>query len=75
MLVVTLYITSGAVTALYSRPECLWLLCPVLMYWVSRLWLKTHRGEMHDDPLVYALKDRGSRVLGVAALAILLAAI
>lgn len=75
VLVVTLYISSSAVTALYRRPEVLWLLCPVLMYWVSRLWLKTHRGEMHDDPLVFALKDRASRLLGVVSLVVLLAAI
>jgi 4-hydroxybenzoate polyprenyltransferase/phosphoserine phosphatase len=75
VLVVALYISSGAVTGLYSRAEWLWLLCPVLMYWISRLWLKTHRGEMHDDPLVFAMKDRASRILGVVSLAILLAAI
>lgn len=75
VLVVTLYISSSAVTMLYRRPEVLWLLCPVLMYWVSRLWLKTHRGEMHDDPLVFALKDRASRLLGVVSLVVLLLAI
>lgn len=75
VLVVTFYISSSAVTTLYRRPEVLWLLCPVLMYWVSRLWLKTHRGEMHDDPLVFALKDRASRILGVVALVVLLLAI
>ena len=47
----------------------------MLLYWVSRLWLKTHRGEMHDDPLVYAVTDRASRYIGVALAVILLAAI
>ena len=75
VLVVALYINSSAVTGLYRRPELLWLLCPVLLYWVSRLWLKTHRGEMHDDPLVYAVADRASRYIGLAAAAILLASI
>jgi 4-hydroxybenzoate polyprenyltransferase len=75
VLVVALYINSTAVAALYSRPEALWFLCPVLLYWVSRLWLKTARGEMHDDPLVFAVKDRASQLLGVASAAILLAAI
>ena len=75
VLVVAFYINSSAVTALYSRPEALWLLCPVLLYWVSRLWLKTNRGEMHDDPLVFAVKDRASRYLGAASAAILLIAV
>jgi 4-hydroxybenzoate polyprenyltransferase len=75
VLVVAFYINSSAVIELYKRPEVLWLLCPVLLYWVSRLWLKTHRGEMHDDPLVYAVTDRASRYIGVALAVILLAAI
>ena len=74
VLVVALYINSSAVTVLYSRPEALWFLCPVLLYWVSRLWLKTSRGEMHDDPLVFAVKDRASRYLGAACAAIVLIA-
>ena len=75
VLVVALYINSTAVTLLYSRPQTLWLLCPVLLYWVSRLWLKTARGEMHDDPLVFAVMDRASQLLGIASAAILVAAI
>ena len=75
VLVVALYINSTAVTLLYSRPQTLWLLCPVLLYWVSRLWLKAARGEMHDDPLVFAVMDRASQLLGIASAAILVAAI
>jgi 4-hydroxybenzoate polyprenyltransferase/phosphoserine phosphatase len=75
VLVVALYINSSAVAALYSRPEALWFLCPVLLYWVSRLWLKTARGEMHDDPLVFAVKDRASQLVGLASAAILAIAI
>lgn len=75
VLVVALYINSTTVASLYSRPEALWFLCPVLLYWISRLWLKTARGEMHDDPLVFAVKDRGSQLLGVASAAILVIAI
>jgi 4-hydroxybenzoate polyprenyltransferase len=66
VMVVALYINSDAVTKLYSRPEALWLLCPILVYWISRLWLKTTRGEMHDDPIVYAAKDRASWYIAVA---------
>ncbi len=75
MLVVALYINSDAVTALYSEPQVLWLLCPVMLYWTSRMWLKTGRGEMHDDPLVFTVKDRTSQLLAVASLAILFGAL
>jgi 4-hydroxybenzoate polyprenyltransferase len=50
---------------LYSTPEILWLACPLLMFWLSRVWLIAHRGEMHDDPVVFAVKDRTSQVVGV----------
>ena len=72
VLVVAFYINSDMVATLYSRPEALWILCPVLLYWISRLWLKTARGEMHDDPVVYAVKDRASWYLGAASAVILL---
>ena len=59
VLVLALYVREGA-DPLYSRPYLLWLLCPLLMYWICRIWLKTHRGQMHDDPIVFALTDRPS---------------
>jgi hypothetical protein len=46
----------------YATPHALWLVAILLLYWLARLWIKTSRGEMHDDPVVYAIKDRGSRV-------------
>ncbi len=60
VLVLALYISSADVTVLYSTPEALWLLCPILLYWVSRIVMNTHRGRMTDDPIVYAAKDRVS---------------
>jgi hypothetical protein len=45
-----------------------------LIYWVSRLWIKTVRGEMHDDPIIFALKDFGSRVVIAGMIAVTLAA-
>lgn len=74
VLVLAMYINSSEALELYSRPIVLWMLCPVLLFWVSRLWIITHRGQMHDDPIVFAAKDIVS--LAVAALfgAILLAA-
>ena len=46
--------------------QLLWLLCPVLLYWVSRVWLLAHRGAMHDDPIIFALRDRQSWLVVVA---------
>jgi hypothetical protein len=71
VLVLALYINSTASEALYRHPQVLWLLCPLLLYWVSRVWLIAHRGAMHDDPVVFALTDTVSRiVLVVCAIAI-----
>jgi 4-hydroxybenzoate polyprenyltransferase len=65
VLVLALYIQSPEITALYSQPEWLWLVCPLALYWISRVWLVTHRGQMNDDPVVYALRDRASLVVAV----------
>ena len=74
VLVLALYITSKEVTVLYSHPERLWLLCPEMMYWVGRVWLLAHRGEVNEDPLVFALKDKVSYAVGLIAAGVLLAA-
>lgn len=63
VLVLALYINSEQVTSAYVYPQYLWLVCPVLLYWISRVWLKAHRGLMHSDPLVFALKDRVSYIM------------
>jgi 4-hydroxybenzoate polyprenyltransferase/phosphoserine phosphatase len=63
ILVLALFINSPESMRQYSHPVFLWLLCPLMAYWVSRLWLKTSRGKMHDDPLVYSLKDRASWIV------------
>lgn len=74
VLVLALFINSPEVSIRYSNPQVLWLLCPLMLYWISRLWLKTERGEMIDDPIVFALLDRGSRyVLAGLILVVLLA--
>lgn len=62
VLVLALYLNSPAVQELYTAPWMLWGICLVLMYWISRVVLNTHRGQMLDDPIVYALRDRTSRV-------------
>ncbi|MWB97912.1 UbiA family prenyltransferase [Agromyces seonyuensis] len=60
VLVFVLYIDSAASDEAYRIPQILWLAVPLLLYWVSRLWLVTIRGEMHDDPLIYAVRNRVS---------------
>jgi 4-hydroxybenzoate polyprenyltransferase len=65
VLVLALYLNSDAVVKLYRTPECVWGTVPVMLFWVSWMWLQAHRGEMHDDPLVYAIKDKASLLAGV----------
>ncbi len=60
VLIMALYINSPEVVTLYKRPHAIWGVCPVLLYWTTRMVFVTHRGAMHDDPIVYALKDRVS---------------
>ena len=70
VLVLALYISSDDVRGLYAFPSLLWLVCPLLLYWVLRMVMKTHRGEMTDDPIVFAATDRVS--LFIVLLCILL---
>jgi len=74
VLVMALYINSAAVRALYIYPNYLWLICPLLMYWISRIWLLTNRGRMHDDPIVFAIRDLSSYLIGILALIIMFGA-
>jgi 4-hydroxybenzoate polyprenyltransferase/phosphoserine phosphatase len=64
VLVLALYIQDSRTAALYPQPQLIWLACPLLLYWISRAWLIAHRGRMHDDPVVFALKDRVSWTVG-----------
>jgi 4-hydroxybenzoate polyprenyltransferase len=75
VLVLSLYIASGSVKVLYSTHQVLWLVCPLLLYWIDYLWLVAHRGEMHHDPLVFAVRDKTSRILILLMLAAALIAI
>lgn len=64
VLVMALYLNSPAVSELYSSPMLLWGICLVLLYWLSRIVMVTHRGRMDDDPVVFAVKDRVSLLCG-----------
>lgn len=66
-LVIALYLRSEEVVSLYSKPLAIWFLIPILLFWVSWVWLKAARGEMHDDPIVFAVRDKASLVVAVLA--------
>jgi 4-hydroxybenzoate polyprenyltransferase len=70
VLVVALYLYSPAVSHLYRRPEYLWFVCPFFQFWIARAWMLAGRREMHDDPVVFALKDRASYVIAALMLVI-----
>ena len=69
-----LFISAPETRARYATPDLLWLVAVGLIYWLARLWIKTSRGEMHDDPVIYAVKDRGSRITVLAMIATMLIA-
>lgn len=71
VLVLALYINSEDVRLLYTHPELIWLLCPLLFYWISRVWLITSRGKMTEDPVLFTIRDRASQVVAVITAIIL----
>ena len=84
VVILTLYIQSPETVARYARPELLWLICPLLLYWLGRMALLASRGEEggdskrlpdDDDPLLFALRDRTSWLTGLAVLAAFAAAL
>ena len=74
-LVFALYIQTPQVSELYARPELLWPICPLLIYWLGRMTLLAHRGLVDHDPVLFALRDRTSWLTGLAIAAALLAAL
>jgi 4-hydroxybenzoate polyprenyltransferase len=72
VLVLSLYIASGAINFTH---QVLWLVCPLLLYWIGYVWFVAHRGQMYHDPLVFAVRDRTSRILILLMLAAVLIAI
>lgn len=71
ILTLSLYLNDPTVAQRYGHPYGLWLLCPLLLYWLVRIWLKAHRGELHDDPVVFAATDRISQVIVLASVALI----
>ena len=67
VIILSLYVHSQEVGLLYQNPEPLLLLCPIVLYWLSRLWLKAHRGELYEDPITLAIRDPVSYAVGAAS--------
>lgn len=72
--VLALYLHGDTVQALYKQPHAILVTVGVLVYWISWMWLQSHRGEMHDDPVVFAVKDKVSLACGAVFAASLAAA-
>ena len=75
VVVLALYFQSPSVSAGYGRPHLLWLICPLLMYWLGRLLLLANRGVVDDDPVAFALRDRASWLTAAGILAAFAAAL
>ena len=74
VLVLALYVNSSMALSLYDRPFLLWLVCPLILYWVTRVWFLARRGSLTEDPLLFSLKDYVSLIVaGLTLLLILLA--
>ncbi len=63
VLVLAMYIQDHNTASLYRHPQIIWLACPLMLYWISRTWIIAHRGMMHDDPIVFAARDKTSLVV------------
>lgn len=75
VMVFAIYISSSDVVVLYRRPQLLWLIMPLMILWLCRVWLLASRGELDEDPLVFAFTDRMSLAIGIAVAATVLLAV
>jgi hypothetical protein len=76
VLVLSLYINDQVAKRLYHNPGLLWLVCPILLYWITRVWFFAKRKALHDDPILFALRDRVSWIaMALAAVMVYLATV
>jgi 4-hydroxybenzoate polyprenyltransferase len=75
VVIFSLYVHSQDVRVLYSSPEFLFLLCPIVLYWLSRTWLLAHRGELKEDPVTLAIRDPVSYGVALASAAVIAASL
>ncbi|MFM8547007.1 MAG: UbiA family prenyltransferase [Betaproteobacteria bacterium] len=74
VVVLAMYLNSDAVVRLYATPEILWCAVLVMIFWISWVWMKAHRGQMDDDPVLFALRDPASLMCGALSALILIGA-
>ena len=65
VLVLCLFVSSESVSLLYARPLILWLIPPIMYYWITRMWMLAHRGQVDADPVLFAVKDPTSLITGI----------
>lgn len=70
--VLALYAEDPVIRSMYSNPDLLWFVVPLWLYWISRIWMLTHRGDMLDDPVLFTLKDPQSYLVGAGVLVTIL---
>ena len=75
VLVLAMYIQDSRTVQIYRTHELIWLACPILLFWISRVWLIAHRGRMHEDPVLFAVTDRVSLLAGAMFAAVFILAI
>lgn len=75
VIILSLYVHSQEVLALYSSPQYLFLICPIMLYWLSRNWLLAHRGELKEDPVTLSIRDRASYAVALASAAVIAASL
>ena len=74
VVVLALYIQDARTASFYESPMFIWPACPLLLFWITRVWLIAHRGYMHDDPIVFAIKDPASWLVGALFISIFMIA-
>jgi 4-hydroxybenzoate polyprenyltransferase len=75
VLILALYLNNPETNLMYPSTKWLWLMPPLLLYWVSRMWMKAHRGQVDDDPVVFAAKDWQSLLVLLISACIFIAAL
>ncbi len=73
-LVLALYAQSAQVRSLYKQPQLLWLLLPLMLYWITRIWILASRGQMNEDPVLFAVRDKMTWGVGASAIVLMLMA-
>ena len=75
VVVLAIYVNSADLAKLYRQPNLLLIICPVLLYWATRIWFMAHRRQLHDDPVVAVARDPATYIVGAIAIAVVLRAI